>query len=200
MSRNKILAAVAQNQPAYMALPDVSQFECLSTDSFEKFAEVVTVIGGEIVYAANFGEIEAIIALKYTTSAKIITPIRELRSIFSEDKLMVDSPHDWYNVDLAIIKGEFGVAENGAVWITEEAMGQRALPFITQHLAVIIYADAIVPTMHKAYGKIGEATYGFGTFIAGPSKTADIEQALVIGAHGPKSMTVFVMAGQPDGK
>ncbi|MDB5022907.1 MAG: lactate utilization protein [Mucilaginibacter sp.] len=73
-------------------------------------------------------------------------------------------------------------------------MGQRALPF-SQHLAVIIEADAIAASMHEAYKRINQANYGFGSFIAGPSKTADIEQSLVIGAHGPKSMTVFILAG-----
>ena len=84
-------------------------------------------------------------------------------------------------------------AENGAVWITEELMGHRALPFITQHLAIVINANDIVPTMHQAYKRIGDARQGFGTFIAGPSKTADIEQSLVIGAHGSRSMTVFLL-------
>jgi len=72
-------------------------------------------------------------------------------------------------------------------------MGQRALPFITQHLAVIVNARNIVATMHDAYSSIGITNQGFGAFIAGPSKTADIEQSLVIGAHGPRSMSLFLV-------
>jgi len=47
--------------------------------------------------------------------------------------------------------------------------------------------------MHHAYDRIGDADYGFGLFLAGPSKTADIEQSLVLGAHGSRSMTVFLV-------
>ena len=72
-------------------------------------------------------------------------------------------------------------------------MGQRIIPYICQHLAVVVRVDSLVPTLHEAYEIIGEGTYGFGGFIGGPSKTADIEQALVLGAHGPLSMAVFVL-------
>jgi L-lactate dehydrogenase complex protein LldG len=72
-------------------------------------------------------------------------------------------------------------------------MNVRVLPFISQHLAVVISKDNLVPTMSQAYAKIGSAEYGYGAFIAGPSKTADIEQSLVIGAHGPRSLSVFIL-------
>ena len=72
-------------------------------------------------------------------------------------------------------------------------MIERALPFIAENLALVIHKKDIVPHMHAAYERIAEANYGFGTFIAGPSKTADIEQSLVLGAHGPRSMTVFLI-------
>jgi L-lactate dehydrogenase complex protein LldG len=94
---------------------------------------------------------------------------------------------------LAVLAVHLAVAENGAVWLTDNGMGQRIIPYICQHLAVVIHAGDIVPTLHEAYEKIGPGEYGFGGFIGGPSKTADIEQALVLGAHGPLTMTVFII-------
>ncbi|MEY4986426.1 MAG: hypothetical protein RL567_205 [Bacteroidota bacterium] len=93
-------------------------------------------------------------------------------------------------VEVLEIDGEFGVAENGAIWLSEDALPHRVAPFICQHL--VINVSEIVPTMHAAYARLGEVKSGFGLFLAGPSKTADIEQSLVIGAHGARSLTVVI--------
>lgn len=108
------------------------------------------------------------------------------------DIQQINHPADLQNVEMAVIGGAFGVAENGAIWMPEQSFGIRALPFIVLHLVVVLNKKDVVANMHEAYKRI-EAVPGFGTFIAGPSKTADIEQALVIGAHGPKSLTVVVV-------
>jgi len=91
-----------------------------------------------------------------------------------------------------VAEAQFGVAENGAVWITDTDIETRVLPFICEHLVMVLSRENIVATMHDAYEIIGLDHYGFGVFIAGPSKTADIEQSLVLGAHGPKTMTVIL--------
>jgi L-lactate dehydrogenase complex protein LldG len=95
-------------------------------------------------------------------------------------------------VEVLEIDGAFGVAENGAIWLTEEALPHRVAPFICQHL--VIHVQKIVPNMHAAYEELTNQTTGFGLFLAGPSKTADIEQSLVIGAHGARSLTVVIHA------
>jgi L-lactate dehydrogenase complex protein LldG len=93
-------------------------------------------------------------------------------------------------VEVLEIDGEFGVAENGAIWLTEESLPHRVAPFICQHL--VINVSKIVPNMHAAYEELKKPSSRFGLFLAGPSKTADIEQSLVIGAHGARSLTVVI--------
>jgi L-lactate dehydrogenase complex protein LldG len=95
-------------------------------------------------------------------------------------------------IEVLEIDGEFGVAENGAIWLLEEALPHRVAPFICQHL--VINVKKIVPHMHAAYEELGKVNSGFGLFLSGPSKTADIEQSLVIGAHGARSLTVVIHA------
>ena len=192
-SREKILAAVKQNQPDAVALPDISALQGEPVDVVEKFTTVLTTIGGNVKKVSSYDEIAAYVKEYYSADHRVLTLIPELAGITKEVFVPSPAAHHLEDVDLAVLKAHFGVAENGAVWITEELMGHRALPFITQHLAIVINANDIVPTMHQAYKRIGDVRQGFGTFIAGPSKTADIEQSLVIGAHGSRSMTVFLL-------
>jgi L-lactate dehydrogenase complex protein LldG len=112
------------------------------------------------------------------------------------------SPHALADVDVAIMPGEFAVAENGAVWVTDASVPLRAIYFLCQHLVLVVSESDIVDNMHAAYellhtaGRNGNSIFEaplFGAFIAGPSKTADIEQSLVIGAHGARSLTVYLL-------
>ncbi len=188
MSREFILKAVSANQPDLLPLPDIAQFTGDETALVQKFSIVLNAIGGKVYYVPIKEDITEIVAAQY--KGRIINKVGGL------NLSKTDMPHDSHaleDTDLALLEAQFAVAENGAIWLTEAQMGNRVLPFIAQHLAVVIGVSQILPTMHEAYQKIGDDEYGFGLFIAGPSKTADIEQSLVLGAHGARSMTVFIV-------
>ena len=194
-SREKILMTIKANQPATTKLPNITEFDHEVEGSLLKFSSVLAGVGGKVAYVSGYPEIIRIILNRNDNNLRIVSPVKELSALNTEKLVDLTSSHNLHNVEWAILNAQFGVAENGAVWITDKEMGQRVLPFVTQHLAVVIKAANIVATMHQAYELISKTTYGFGTFIAGPSKTADIEQSLVIGAHGPRSMTVFIIEG-----
>lgn len=190
-SREQILARVLDNQPDLKPLPADLQTAFPAADPVTAFATVLTAIGGAFIEVAGFQAIQDYIKTHFG-GQRIVSTLPELAGV-SERGWENQDPHSYANIELAIIKGHFGVAENAAIWITEDLMQQRAVPFICQQLAVVISKKEIVQTMHDAYVNIGTTDYGFGSFIAGPSKTADIEQSLVLGAHGPKGMTVFAL-------
>jgi L-lactate dehydrogenase complex protein LldG len=191
-SREKILAAVKNNQPGVKPLPAVSELDAIQyPDVFLHFTNVLQTIGGKLVEIKNNNEITAYIKNNFTAEQNFVTTIHGLGDIKMLDENL--KPHFLENIDVAIVKALFAVAENGSVWLTDAEMRIRALPFICQHLAVVLQKKEIVSNMQQAYELIGNTHYNFGVFIAGPSKTADIEQSLVLGAHGPKTMTVFVM-------
>lgn len=191
-TREKILQAVLQNQPPLTELPYIGIFKGTGDGLIEKYTNVFTTIGGSAVVVENMAAVKDFIMENFDSEKRIVTTLSELSDNFELISGDVD-PHTYENAELAIIMAHFSVAENGAVWLTDELMGQRIIPYICQHLAVIVKVNSILPTLHEAYEKIGTGNYGFGGFIGGPSKTADIEQALVLGAHGPLSMTVFII-------
>lgn len=189
-SRSKILQAISQKNTSRAALPELTSFS-LNEEPVFKFKETLRMIGGTVVDLKSQAGIQEYISQHYSADARIISMVPEIQA---ERPHSDRTAHAFESVDLMIMKAHFAVAENGAVWITEELMGDRVLPFLCQHLAVVVDEVNIVETMHQAYEKIDAAAYELGTFIAGPSKTADIEQSLVLGAHGPKTMTVFLIS------
>jgi L-lactate dehydrogenase complex protein LldG len=105
----------------------------------------------------------------------------------------VADPHDLADLDLVIDWGRLGVAENGAIWVDDVGVRQRVVHFITQHLLILLATADIVHHMHHAYERLSDHRPSFGMFLAGPSKTADIEQSLVLGAHGSRTLHVVVV-------
>jgi L-lactate dehydrogenase complex protein LldG len=192
-SRELIIEKAAKNKPEQSTLPDISLLEKNNKGDLATFSTVLKNIGGSVHLIHNLEELVSIVNEKHPIGSRLYSPIEEIQKLINQASDDSNDGHDLENVELAIIKAYFAVAENGAVWVTDDLMGNRALPFICQHLAVIINESDIVPTMHEAYLQPSLDNYNYGSFIAGPSKTADIEQSLVLGAHGPKSMTVFVM-------
>lgn len=193
-SREQILSDVLKNQPSAVPLPDMSLLRGKDQDNVREYMDTFVGIGGRATIVKDIESVKKLIRDEFEPSKRIITTLpvlADVMELYSPDA----DPHSYENVELAVIKAHFAVAENGAVWLTDAALGQRIIPFICQHLAVLVEASTIVPTMHEAYSVIGKSDYGFGVFIAGPSKTADIEQSLVLGAHGPLSMTVFIESG-----
>jgi L-lactate dehydrogenase complex protein LldG len=192
-SRASILEKIKQNQPT--AISDLPSLTFLGLDTFdilEKYKTTLRSIGGDFVEVKNYNAIIDFVKQNYDVEKLIITTIPELTEIAKLDWLN-DDPHTLENVELTLIKAHFGVAENSALWVTDVVLGQRVSTFIPQYLAIVVDKKDIVATMHQAYDRIHNQEYGFGTFIAGPSKTADIEQSLVLGAHGARELMVFIM-------
>ncbi len=136
--------------------------------------------------------IASIVRRTYPEARRIASNLPEAASCatFNPDEL--EDSRDLAGTDVAIVRGAFGVVENGAVWIPR-AFRHKAMLFIPEALVILLDRKQIVCNMHEAYAREDFDTYDFGSFIAGPSKTADIEQALVIGAHGARDVSVILL-------
>lgn len=184
-SREKILASIKAHKPSLIDLPAIPVFE--GDGSIEKFKTVLTGIGGHAIEVSTKADCQEVIDTHYSDLKNVASQL-----VKASVEIDTTTPKDVLEqVDLAIIEGVVGVAENGAIWVPEANMINRALPFITQHLVLVLDKTHIVANMHEAYKKL-DTIGNYGAFIAGPSKTADIEQSLVIGAHGARSMMVIL--------
>jgi L-lactate dehydrogenase complex protein LldG len=184
-SRDYILSKIRNTPRDKRPLPEIPDFK-VDGELMDRFKRSLLMNKGEIVDAKQLEEF-----IDSHQFKKVLSLSEEFRSFSNLD--IPDDAHQLADMDVAIISGQFGVAENAAIWLEERDMGLRALPFITEHLVIVLEKDQLVSNMHEAYERIGKGASGFGLFIAGPSKTADIEQSLVIGAHGAKSLRVVLV-------
>lgn len=168
-------------------------------DPVAKFSEILSFVGGAVHIIDRPEEVAEILAgFEAYTNARFVASLLPDVITGNFHCQQVEDPHALASLDWAIIPGEFAVAENGAIWVRPDNMIERTMIFLTQHLAILVSRSDMTMHMHDAYRRIRESKHcgaigpDFGVFVSGPSKTADIEQSLVIGAHGCRSLQVFL--------
>jgi L-lactate dehydrogenase complex protein LldG len=191
-SKDFILEKLRRNARDRQDMPDFGGMEGIRyPDRIARFIEISRAVGGEAVVLEAGGNVNDLIRMLHPDAKRIASNLPEI-AIATLDPDRLDDPRALDGTDLGVIRGELGVAENGCVWIPQNVR-QRAVYFISEYLVILLKKENIVHDMHEAYRRIrsGEP-YGYGVFISGPSKTADIEQALVVGAHGARGATIIL--------
>jgi L-lactate dehydrogenase complex protein LldG len=190
-SKKDILYSLKRNIGGRYDMPDIGLLEgIIYPDPLEKFIEVSKAVGGDALVLKPEEDINVFIKSHYPEAKTIASNLREIK-VATFDPDQVEDPHTLNGTDLAIVRGEIGVAENGCVWIPQNVK-HKGIYFIAEYLVIVLDKTKVVNNMHEAYRQINFGEKGFGVFISGPSKTADIEQALVVGAHGAKGVTVIL--------
>jgi L-lactate dehydrogenase complex protein LldG len=191
-ARENILNAIAMNQPDLVELPVIDVSSVIHyEDAYAQFKTVLESIGGKVELISDIAILKDQLITDKENGNFVVNTIVSLADV--DEQVVFLSALELEKVEKAYVQGSLGVAENGAVWVYESQMINRLVPFICQHLILVIEKKNIVNTLHQAYEKLDVSREGFGAFIAGPSKTADIEQSLVIGAHGARSATIYVI-------
>jgi L-lactate dehydrogenase complex protein LldG len=189
-----LLANLRRQLVPHVPLPEVVEGPWVTYDQpVEKFAEMLQFVGGTCTRVQNVGEIATSLAQypQWQSAKRIFSRVEGLAGNVDLDA--IDDPHQLADLDFVIYPGQFAVAENGAVWLTDEGLKHRVVFFITQYLVLVLSERDIVHNMHQAYARAPAPQPGFGVYLSGPSKTADIEQSLVIGAHGCRQTQVFLL-------
>ena len=160
-------------------------------DPLVQFISMTENVGGKVIELEPGKDINELIRELYPDAKEIASNLPEI-TIATRNPDTIGSPQALNGTDVGIVKGKFGVAENACVWIPQ-AMEEKAVCFISENLVILLKKTEIVNNMHEAYKRIEFNDYGYGTFISGPSKTADIAQVLVMGAQAARSATVILV-------
>jgi L-lactate dehydrogenase complex protein LldG len=194
-SREEILAALRQNTRETYDKPDLSQLKPITyADPVAEFIKkTTTTAGARLIEMKDGDELYNIVREAYPEAKVIASNLPGVQAQLNPDTATVE---ELEKADVGVIRGEIGVAENACIWIPQ-TMKERAVCFASEQLVIVIRRDAIVNNMHEAYARIAASQeyfkeYKFGTFISGPSKTADIEGALVYGAQAARGVTVVL--------
>jgi len=196
-SREEILARLRSSVRETYDMPDLEQLKPITyPDPVAEFKhKTTTTAGARLIEITPSDNLDAIIHQAYPDAKIIASNLPGVTAQLNPDTATVA---ELERADVGVVKGKIGVAENACVWIPQQ-MKEKAVCFASQQLVIVLHADDIVNNMHEAYAHIEASKeyfqqYKFGTFISGPSKTADIESALVYGAQAARGVTVLLIS------
>ena len=191
-SKEDILKKYRANVREKFDMPDLSDIQAITyPDPLLQFMNMTKSVGGNSIEVDAGRDINELIRELYPDAKEIASNLPEI-TIATRNPDEVGRARDLNGTDVGIIRGKFGVAENGCVWIPQQ-MKEKAVCFISENLVILLPKSQIVNNMHEAYRRIEFNDYGYGTFISGPSKTADIAQVLVMGAQAARSATILLL-------
>ena len=191
-TKEEILKRYRANVREQFDMPDLSDIAAITyPNPLEQFIKMTESVGGHVVEVKADQDINTLIRELYPDAREIASNLPEV-TIATRNPDSADSAQSLNGTDVGVIHGSFGVAENACVWIPQ-TMKEKAVCFISENLVILLPKSEIVNNMHEAYRRIAFNDYGYGTFISGPSKTADIAQVLVMGAQAARSATVLLL-------
>lgn len=193
-NKEDILKRYRENVKVKYDMPSLDDIKGITyPNPLLQFISMSENVGGKVVEVKPGDDINQLVKELYPDAKEIASNLPEV-TIATRNPDTVGRARDLNGTDVGIIRGKFGVAENGCIWIPQQ-MKEKAVCFISENLIILMPKNQIVNNMHEAYKRIEfDKEYdGYGTFISGPSKTADIAQVLVMGAQAARSVTVFLM-------
>ena len=191
-NKDDILKRYRANVREKYDMPDLSDIKATTyPNPLVQFVKMTEMVGGQVIEVDPGRDINVLIKELFPDAKEIASNLPEI-TIATRNPDTVGRARDLNGTDVGIIRGKFGVAENACIWIPQ-TMKEKAVCFISENLIILLPKSEIVNNMHEAYKRITFNDYGYGTFISGPSKTADIAQVLVMGAQAARSVTVFLM-------
>ena len=193
-NKEDILKRYRANVREKFDMPDLSDIKAITyANPLVQFIKMTESVGGHVIEVKEEQDINQLVKEMYPDAKEFASNLPEI-TIATRNPDTVGRARDLNGTDVGIIRGKFGVAENACVWVPQ-TMKEKAICFISENLVILLPKSQIVNNMHEAYKRIefDENYDGYGVFISGPSKTADIAQVLVMGAQAARSATILLL-------
>jgi L-lactate dehydrogenase complex protein LldG len=193
-NKDDILKKYRANVREKFDMPDLSDIKAITyPNPLVQFAKMSEMVGGQVIEVDPGRDVNVLIRELFPDAKEIASNLPEI-TIATRNPDTVGRARDLNGTDVGVIRGKFGVAENACIWIPQ-TMKEKAVMFISENLVILLPKSQIVNNMHEAYKRIefDQEYDGYGTFISGPSKTADIAQVLVMGAQAARSATILLL-------
>jgi L-lactate dehydrogenase complex protein LldG len=192
-SRDDILASIRANLPRVdLPLPSVPLFDDDPSSLLSAFKDNLHRMGGVFLDPPSSGDILAPVRTAIAGAKIVCSTVPEIAG--NRDIAGVGAPRDLADVDFAIVRASFAVAETGSVLLSDADLEVNAIAYLAQHLIVLLDPAHIVINLHHAYRRPEFRDRHYASFHTGPSATADIEGVLIHGAQGVRSLSVQPIA------
>jgi L-lactate dehydrogenase complex protein LldG len=193
-SRDEILASVRAHRPHVdRPLPEVPLFDDSPPASLlAVFKESLERMGGIFLDPPASGDLLAPVREKITNAKAVCSTVPEIAG--NREITGVRTTQELNDVDFAIVRAAFAVAETGSVLLSDSELKVNAVAYLAQHLIVLLDPKDIVVNLHHAYRRPEFRDRHYAAFHTGPSATADIEGVLIHGAQGVRSLSVLPIA------
>jgi L-lactate dehydrogenase complex protein LldG len=193
-ARDDLLASIRKNRPQVTRpLPDVPLFDARRPASLlSEFKENLERMGGLFLDPPAAGDVLAPVRTKIAGAKVVCSTVPEIAG--NRDIAAVREPGELADVDFAIVRAAFAVAETGSVLLSDSELRVNAVAYLAQHLIVLLDPADIVVNIHHAYRRPEFRSRRYAAFHTGPSATADIEGVLIHGAQGVRSLSVLPLA------
>jgi L-lactate dehydrogenase complex protein LldG len=191
--RDDILASIRANRPRLdRPLPDVPAFDQTPPASLlAAFKTSLHQMGGIFLDPPASDDTLAPVREKIA-GAIVCSTVPKIAG--NRDIATIGAPQDLADVDFAIVRASFAVAETGSVLLSDTGLQVNAVAYLAQHLIVLLDPADILVNLHHAYRRREFRDRHYASFHTGPSATADIEGVLIHGAQGVRSLSVLPLA------
>ncbi len=193
--------SVARTLQSRLTRPRANLQPAIGADPVAHFIEKLNAVSGKVTRAASIDQVADVVAKHLDSydlgSNLVVAPDPALEGIPWSNRLSVERRAAGGNDRLSVTGAYAAVAETGSLVLLSSAESPTTLNFLPDDHVIVLRESQILPHIEDVWARMRSDKRAMPrtvNFITGPSKTADVEQTMQEGAHGPRRLHVILLA------